>query len=153
MDRTQKTEFELKELLPLMKESFASGRTVRFSPRGISMLPMLRQGVDCVILSPAPEKLHKYDIAFYRRADGKFVLHRIVKVGETYTCIGDNQFTVEQGVRHEQVIAVVSAFTRGDKEHQVSAWGYRCYCRLWHYSRPLRLFLRQAKGWLRRHLA
>ena len=143
-------EIELKELLPLMEESFAAGRTVRFSPRGISMLPMLRQGVDCVILSPASEKLHKYDIPFYRRDDGKFILHRIIKVDETYTCIGDNQFEVEQGVRHDQVIAVVSAFTRGEKEHSVLEWNYQFYCRFWHYSRPLRYFYRRAKGWFRR---
>ena len=151
MNRNQSKEIELKELLPLMEESFAAGRTVRFSPRGISMLPMLRQGIDCVILSPAPARLQKYDIPFYRRDDGKFILHRIVKVNETYTCIGDNQFEVEQGVRHDQVIAVVSAFTRGEKEHSVLEWKYQCYCRFWHYSRPLRYFYRRAKGWFRRH--
>ena len=151
MNMNQRKEIELKELLPLMKENFAAGRTVRFSPRGISMLPMLRQGVDCVILSPVTEKLHKYDIPFYRRDDGKFILHRIIKVDENYTCIGDNQFAVERGVRHDQVIAVVSAFTRGQKEHGVSEWSYQFYCRFWHYSRPLRHFWRRAKGWLRRH--
>jgi len=147
----QKKELELSILLPLIQESFTAGRTVRFSPRGISMLPMLRQGLDCVILSPAPEKLRKYDIPFYRRDDGKFILHRVVKVGETYTCIGDNQFELEEGVRHDQVIAVVSGFTRGEKEHQVSEWSYQLYCRFWHYSRAFRHLYRRAKGWLRRH--
>ena len=129
ISNNQKKELELSTLLPLMQENLAAGRTVRFSPRGISMLPMLRQGVDCVILSPAPEKLRKYDIPFYRRDDGKFILHRVVEVGETYTCIGDNQFELEEGVRHDQVIAVVSGFTRGEKEHRVSEWSYQFYCR------------------------
>lgn len=123
------------------------------------MLPMLRQGVDCVVLAPTPEKLRKYDIPFYQRENGKFVLHRIVKVNaETYDCIGDNQFEVERGVRHEQVIAVVCGFTRGAKEHRVDEWGYRTYCWFWHYSRPirfcgrmLRCLYRRAKGWIRRH--
>ena len=30
-------------------------------PGGVSMLPMLRQGLDQVVLSPLPEKLKKYD--------------------------------------------------------------------------------------------
>ena len=151
MNMDQKKEIELKDLLPLMEERFSSGGNVRFSPRGISMLPMLRQGVDCVILSPAPEKLHKYDIPFYRREDGKFILHRVVKVDDTYTCIGDNHFVLEQGVRQDQVIAVVSGFTRGEKEYKVSDLRYQLYCRIWHYSRPVRYFCKRAKGWLRRH--
>lgn len=151
ISNNQKKELELSTLLPLMQENLAAGRTVRFSPRGISMLPMLRQGVDCVILSPAPEKLRKYDIPFYRRDDGKFILHRVVEVGETYTCIGDNQFELEEGVRHDQVIAVVSGFTRGEKEHRVSEWSYQFYCRFWHYLRPIRHLYRRGKGWLRRH--
>lgn len=151
MNSNQKKELELSTLLPLMQENLAAGRTVRFLPRGISMLPMLRQGVDCVILSPAPEKLRKYDIPFYRRDDGKFILHRVVEVGETYTCIGDNQFELEEGVRHDQVIAVVSGFTRGEKEHRVSEWSYQFYCRFWHYLRPLRHLYRRGKGWLGRY--
>ena len=115
------------------------------------MLPMLRQGIDDVVLSPLPEKLKKYDLPLYQRDDGHFVLHRIVRVGETYTCIGDNQFELEHGLRHDQMIAVVTAFYRAGEYHGVSELGYQIYCRLWHYSRSLRHFWRRGKGWLRRH--
>lgn len=138
------------ELLPLIRERIAEGESVRFPPRGTSMLPMIRQGVDNVVLSPLPEKLKKYDIPFYRRKDGQFVLHRIVKVGETYTCIGDNQFLLEPGVAYEQMIGVVTAFTRGDRQHSVREPGYWLYCRFWHYSRPLRRLWRGALWRLRR---
>lgn len=142
----------LEFLMPLIQESLAAGKTVRFSPRGISMLPMLRQGIDSVILSPLPEKLSKYDLPLYQRDDGHYILHRIVSAGETYTCIGDNQFVLEHGVRHDQMIALVTAFTRGGREIAVTDPGYRLYCRFWHYSRTLRHFWRRGKGWLRRHL-
>lgn len=142
----------LEFLMPLIQESLAAGKTVRFSPRGISMLPMLRQGIDSVILSPLPRKLRKYDLPLYQRDDGHYILHRIVEAGETYTCIGDNQFVLEYGVRHDQMIALVTAFTRGDREIPVTALSYRLYCRFWHYSRFLRHFWRRGKGWLRRHL-
>lgn len=140
----------LKEWIPLIEESLKNGKSVRFSPRGISMLPMIRQGIDCVILSPLPEKLQKYDLPLYQRDDGKYILHRIVKVGETYTCIGDNQFELEPGVRHDQMIALVTGFTRGDKEHHVTEPIYQLYCRAWHYSRPIRRIIRKIKGRVRR---
>ncbi len=138
--------------MPLIREYLDKGQTVRFSPRGISMLPMLRQGIDNVILSPLPEKLKKYDIPLYQRSDGQYVLHRIVKVGQTYTCIGDNQFQLEPGLRRDQMIAVVTAFSRGKTQYSVHSPAYWLYCRVWHYSRPLRHLWRRGTGWLRRHL-
>ena len=143
---------QLDNLMPLFRERLAAGQKVKFSPRGTSMLPMLRQGIDTVTLSPLPEKLRKYDLPLYQRKDGKYILHRVVKVGDTYTCIGDNQFVYEYGLTHDQMIAVVSSFTRGSREYSVDHWGYRLYCRLWHHSRKLRHFCRRALGWLRRHL-
>lgn len=136
----------LEELLPLMEEQLAAGQKVRFSPKGTSMLPMLRQGRDSVVLSPLPERLKPYDLPLYRRTDGQFVLHRVVKAEETYTCIGDNQYQLETGLRHEQMIAVVTAFVRGGREHSVEEWGYKLYCRLWNYSRPARYVWLRCKG-------
>ena len=150
--QTVEYQISLNELMPLFREQFAQGKNVKFAPRGISMLPMLRQGIDCVILSPLPDKLRKYDLPLYQRDDGRYVLHRVVEAGEVYTCMGDNQFAKEPGLRHDQMIAVVTAFTRGDKEHSVEELGYRLYCRFWHYSRPVRRFWRRGMGWLRRHL-
>ena len=138
--------------MPLFLEQFQAGRSVRFSPRGVSMLPMLRQGIDSVVLSAVPEKLQKYDLPLYQRDDGKYILHRIVEAGETYTCIGDNQFVAETGIRHDQMIALVTGFYRGETYHSVEEPGYRLYCRFWHYSRPVRHFWRRGIGWLRRKI-
>lgn len=143
---------ELDELMPIIREQLAAGRIVRFSPRGVSMLPMLRQGLDSVELSPLPSRLKKYDLPLYRRDDGHYVLHRVVRTGDTYTCVGDNQFVLESGLRHDQMIALVTAFYREGKKHSVTEPGYRLYCIAWHYSRGLRRFWRRGIGWLRRHL-
>lgn len=128
----------LEDMIPLIRETLASGKTVCFAPRGVSMLPMLRQGRDTVTLSKIDGRLGKYDIPLYRRDDGTYVLHRIVKSGDTYTCIGDHQYAVEPGIRHDQLIGVVSAFSRDGKTVCVQDCGYRIYCRLWHWSRPIR---------------
>lgn len=152
MDSLHDQSLSFQELMPLIREQIGRGGSIRIAPKGTSMLPMLRQGMDTVVLSPAPERLRKYDIPFYQRDNGQFVLHRITAVGDTYTCVGDNQFQLEPGVRRDQIIAVVSAFNRGGREIPVRNLGYRCYCRFWHYSRPMRRIWCGAVSRLRRIL-
>lgn len=138
-------------MMPLILERLASGDTVKFTTRGTSMRPMLDNGKDQVILSPLPDKLKKYDLPLYRRDNGQFVLHRIVEVGETYTCVGDNQFDLETGIRPDQLIAVATGFVRKGKSYSVTQLGYRIYCCLWHRSRRVRHFvLRYWRGVKRR---
>ena len=142
----------MEEIMPLIIEALSRGQSVRFSPTGVSMLPMLRQGIDSVVLSSVPEKLQKYDVPLYQRENGKYVLHRVVDAGHTYICIGDNQFVYERGLRHDQMIAVVSEFYRGDKKYSVKDIRYRLYCVVWDKSRPVRRFWNRVIGWLKRHL-
>lgn len=145
------TSLRLEQLLPLIQERLASGESVQFTPQGTSMRPTIYGGRDQVVLSPLPEKLKKYDLPLYRRDDGQFVLHRIVKVAETYTCVGDNQFILEEGVPQEWMIALTSGFVRKGKYYSVDSFGYRVYCRLWHWTRPIRHFgLRYGQAVLRR---
>lgn len=140
------------ELVSFMKERLLSGQSIRFSPKGTSMLPMLRQDIDSVVISPLPFKLKKYDLPLFQRTNGHYILHRIVEAGDTYTCMGDNQFVMERGVQHEQMIAVVTAFYRGEREHKTDELSYQMYCRLWYHSRHIRHFWRRGIGWLRRHI-
>jgi len=113
---------------------------------------MLREGRDSVVLSPLPQKLRKYDLPLYQRTSGQYVLHRVIKVDQTYTCIGDNQFYQETGLEHEQMIAVVTSFYRDRKEIKTSNFLYRIYCLFWHYSRPARFICSRGIRWFWRHL-
>ncbi len=143
-------DISLQSALPMIRQCLSNGQTFTFRPRGTSMLPMLRQGRDQVTLTAAPEKLRKYDIPLYQRRDGTFVLHRVVKVGACYTCIGDNQYTYEPGICHDQVIGVVCAYTRDGKPRSITSFGYKFYCR-WHaYTRPVRHFALRVCRRLRR---
>jgi len=132
------TNVSLDDIMPLIREQLAAGESVKFSPHGVSMLPMLRPGVDSIVLSPLPGRLKKYDIPLYQRENGSYVLHRVVAVGESYTMIGDNQFAEEKGINHRQLIGVVTAFYRGEKLHNVTDLSYRLYCVLWCGSRKIR---------------
>lgn len=145
-------QMQLEQLMPIFREQLSKGQAVRFFPRGVSMLPMLRQGIDSVVLSPVPKKWKKYDLPFYQRENGQFVMHRIVKVGEEITCIGDNQFALERGLKPEQMIGIVTAFYRGEKRHSVTEFGYQLYCRFWHYTRFPRHVWRYCKRQFRRHI-
>lgn len=131
--REQKT--ELAVLMPLVLETLNAGHEVTFSPRGSSMLPMFREGRDTVTLSRPQGKLKKYDIPLYRRENGQFVLHRVVRVGDTYTCMGDNQFAPEHGIADGQIIAVCTSFTRKGKTYSADALLWRVYAVFWHHSR------------------
>ena len=124
--------------MPQLQKSLEEGKHISFPPRGTSMRPMLRQGIDTVELTAAPEKLKKFDLPLYLRDDGQYVLHRIVKVGDAYTCVGDNQYDLEYPVRQDQILAVACAFTRNGRRIPVTALSYRLYCVFWHYSRPFR---------------
>jgi hypothetical protein len=142
-------QISLQEVAALMEEILQGGGEVAFVPGGSSMLPMLRDRQDKIILVQPPEKLHKYDITLYRRKNGKFVLHRVIDVnGNTYVLCGDYQWQREYGVRHDQVLAVVKAFYRGktyvDCSHNKA---YRLYCFIWTGLLPVRRLFCRLKGW------
>ena len=144
---------QMNQLFPLIEEKLIDGHSVHFSPGGISMLPTLRQGKDTVVLSPLPNRLKKYDMVLYRRDNDQYVLHRIIKIGDTYTCIGDNQFSPERGLRQEQMIAIVTSFYRAGRYIKVNNPIYQLYCRIWHYSRLPRRIVRGGINRLRRHFS
>lgn len=137
--------------MALVRERTAAGQTICSIPfRGLSMLPMLRQGKDKVELSPLPHKLQKYDLPVYQLKSGKYVMHRVVAVHEDhYTCLGDNLAEYET-VYPEQMIALVTAFTRGDRRIEVTNRWYRLYARLWVALFPLRRLYRRTRAALGR---
>ena len=126
-------EFSLLESEPIIREVTESGGEIRIFPKGTSMLPLLRQGKDSVVLVKADGALSRGDVPLYKRDDGQYVLHRIVKVEKdgTYTMCGDNQTALERGIRQEQIIAALSAIYRKDKRVEKSALSYRLYVLLW----------------------
>lgn len=138
------------ELMPLIRERLAAGQKVRYLPfRGVSMLPMLRQGKDAVELAPLPAKLKKYDLPVYQYPSGKYVMHRVVAVKENcYICLGDNTWEYET-IHPEWMIGLVSAFKRGEKRISVDSRSYRLYCRFWVVAFPLRKFLVRVKRRIR----
>ena len=137
------------EIVPMIEDAIKDGGEFRLITAGTSMLPMLRDRKDTVILRKAEGKLKKYDLPLYKRADGSFVLHRIVGIGEDgYMLSGDNHPMIEYPVIDEQIIAVVRGFIKDGKLTETDSLGYKFYC-FWHcnVTKPMRkiiLRLRQA---------
>lgn len=125
----------LSEYQGLIREVLAADGEFRLYPHGISMLPLLRQGRDSVALRRVDSPIRKGDILFYRRPDGSFVLHRVVKVSPGgLTLMGDNQLSPERGVAPEWVIGRVTRIFRDDKEVNRDGFGYRLYRTLWQFA-------------------
>ena len=128
----------MEELVPLLQLQMEGAGSAWLRVTGGSMMPMLYGGRDSVCLQPVSRPLQKGDVILYRRDNGAYVLHRILKVrGESLTLCGDNQCRTE-AVRQTQVLAVVTAFTRKGKQWTVQQKGYRRYVTLWVAMHPLR---------------
>ena len=108
------TNVSLNELWPLIKEVIESGGEYTFYPRGTSMMPLIRPGVDQVVLIK-PESIKKGDAVLYTRDNGQFVLHRVVKIkDEQYIMCGDNQFVLEYGIKRDNILAKMKAVLRDE---------------------------------------
>ena len=130
----------LAEMLPVIEEVLSSGGEISFITAGTSMLPMLRNRQDKVVLVKPQRRLIKYDIPLYRRDNGRFILHRIIGQNEQgYILAGDNQWIREYGITDSQIIAVVKGFYRNGKFISCrSSKGYHCYCIIWIALFPVR---------------
>ncbi len=129
------------------------GRLI-YSSRGVSMRPLIREGKDLLIIERPQGRLKKYDVPLYRRADGRYVLHRVLKVrAHDYVICGDNLWIKETGITDEQILGVLTGMIRGGKKLSLDDWRYRLYVRLWCGLFPLRAFLLRAvdrmKRWIR----
>lgn len=129
------------EFLPFVREIFSQNdgpTSIRMTVTGRSMMPLLRDRTDSVVLTNefAPKK---YDIVFFTRDGGEAVLHRIVKIKpEGYWIVGDNERFCEGPIAPSQIIAVVKGFYRDGRYVPRERLWYRLYTVLWSKLLPLR---------------
>ena len=124
---------------------------------GDSMLPILRQGKDLMVISRKPEdRLKKYDVPLYKRDNGQYVLHRILKVRKNdYVICGDNRWRREYGITDRHIIGVLTAVIRDGKTIPVTDKAYRRYVHFlcdFFYVRAVIFWLRDYPSRLKRKL-
>lgn len=126
----------------LIREVLASGGEFRLYPHGTSMLPLLRQGIDSVGLRRLDRAPRKFDILFYQRLDGSYVLHRVKDISSDSLILwGDNQYQLEYGITADRIIGYAARVYRGEREIDLQSFAYRAYLHLWQVKTLRRICL------------
>ena len=119
--QSQPTRLKIEEVLA--QEGKYVGPTV-----GVSMLPMLKERRDTIVVRPKTERLKPLDVALYHRGD-VYVLHRVLSVTDTgYIIRGDNCYA-DEIVPEEAVFGVLTEFFRKDKHFLCTDEKYLKYVR------------------------
>ena len=133
---------KLEDVFPLIEEKLKLGGTVTFKPHGVSMLPLIRQGRDSVVIERYAGNAKVGDVIFFRRPNGQFVLHRVIgKRKDGYILCGDNQWQKERGVLDTWIIGIMTGILRDGKAVELNCKSYRKYVRCLKYRRIL-LFIK-----------
>lgn len=126
---------DTKEYLDMVCRLLAEGkRDVAVPVAGTSMCPFLRPE-DTVYLEPAGEKLKKGRIYLFLRPNGRYVLHRLIRVesGGRLWMLGDSQRTPEPVADRELLRAQVSSGIRKGKPFTRSSLVWRFYAGPWRW--------------------
>ena len=127
-----------------------TGRLV-YTNLGNSMMPLIRQQKDLIIIKQVKEPLKRYDVPLYKRDSGEYVLHRILKVNKQgYVLCGDNRWNREYGITDKHIIGVLDGIVRDGEEIAVSNWKYRLYAHIWCDFFWMRAFILMMKQWKKR---
>lgn len=150
------TPIPMESLAELISLQMQNGGVARLIVTGSSMHPTLRHRKDAVFLRPVERELKRGDLILYRRANGRFVLHRIVSKpqGDAFFCAGDNQWQKEM-VTASQILAVTDGFVRKGKMYRENHFLYRLWVAFWIAMLPVRrpiLALRRRLGRIRRSI-
>ena len=120
---------------------------------GDSMMPLIKQGRDVLVISRAEGRLKRYDVPLYKRDSGQYVLHRILKVRENdYVICGDNRCNIEYGITDKHIIGVLTGIIRNGREISVTDRKYRIYVHLWCDFFPVRAFIIRLRQFMKRRL-
>lgn len=116
------------DVYDLIKERLDGGRTAELTVTGKSMQPLFKDGITQVLLEPYGDRLKKYDIALYRRADGTVVLHRYIGRSADGLCFrGDNENYTEKNIKPENVCGIAVSAVTGDKTFKLTGIKNRLY--------------------------
>ncbi|QCN91797.1 S24/S26 family peptidase [Ethanoligenens harbinense] len=136
----------LDNLSPIFLTMLSKKVDILLGITGTSMLPMLKPGRDQVELTNCRQwKFGIGDIPLYRRTNGQYVLHRIVRMDRSgYDLCGDHQIRVEKEVPRWNMLAVVKRFRRKGKWHSCGESGYQVYWHLWIFLSSFRRLVYRA---------
>ncbi len=120
------------------KKEIEEKSIIAFVPKGESMWPIIKNKRQTVIIEKKKGRLSKFDVAFYTRADGVFVLHRVVEVVDGgYVMCGDGQM-VRERVNEEAVFGVMTTIYKAKKSVPITDKKYIKSVQKWYKSNKKR---------------
>ena len=120
------------ELMPEYIELIEAGAVLPLVISGGSMLPFLAPGRDTVFIKSIDRPLQVGDIVFFRRNNGRYVLHRLYKTeGESIWLVGDAQDEIEGPLNKDCAFAVVSHAVRKGKTEKPGTFWWDFFSKTW----------------------
>ena len=116
-----------------VESEIKSGRSVKFRVKGNSMMPLLRNGKDEVVVGPYDkEELKLFDVILFRQTD-RYVLHRIIQKRDSrYLMQGDGVCRFYEECEDTDIIGVVRKVCRpSGKKIETDSMCWRLGSRLW----------------------
>ena len=128
------------EFIRIIEDKFLKSENVNLTVTGNSMVPFLVHKRDSVILSAPDDIIRKGDILFYRRKNGKCVLHRVKKITDHgLYFIGDSQNSIEGPLDKSCVLAKCNSVIRKGKLIDNKSIIWKFFRDVWLNIIPLRL--------------
>ena len=137
-------EVDTQEYVSMLKDLVEEGHQVSLLISGSSMAPFLIHRRDTVYFKKPDRALKEGDIVFYRRANGRYVMHRIRWIRQDgYYMIGDGQTQTEGPLKREQIFGLITAVKRKDKLIRPGDFWWEFFARVWLRIIPLRGLIRR----------
>lgn len=111
----------------------SAGEQVCIRAKGNSMLPMIRDGKDEVVLrKPSEESFCVGALLLARLSSDRYVLHRVTHIdGEKIRMRGDGNLSVYEWCKRQDIIAEVAEVKRGNRTIEQGDFRWRLYKSLW----------------------
>lgn len=92
------------------KTELEKNGAISFVAEGYSMWPIIKHRGNSVVIETKKDRLNVFDVGFYQRENGEFVLHRVIEVlPDGYLMCGDSQLFTEK-VNEVQVFGKLVGF-------------------------------------------
>ncbi len=130
-------------LLDNIKADLLEGRSVRLQAKGWSMLPMIWDERDTLVLAPISREPLKVGMIVFAQTDsGRYIIHRIARiVGTRIELRGDGNPYQEEYVHPQTVFGELVEVQQKNRCLKQGDWRWRAYALLWPKNGNIRRIL------------